>query len=331
MLSNAELEQIQAAAKKMSRPVYLQLNSGGTEDRFQANLLNTARQISGVSMNRIELADDLRPVFPEKPSITVASEGVGNIHYLAVPEGPEFGPFLDALMWVGGAKAPPIDPALPPLDELKVSTDALVLIAPVCPHCPRVVRQVLSLAVCQPLISAVVVDAVQFQDMADRFKVKATPTTIINEAFTLVGSIELPQLVGSVLESGATDSFTSILNSMIQSGRAEDAGVLLCKEDQPEAILPLYTSHEFSSRMGALVAMEEALAESPHSLDPIVPDLITLLTHEDIGLRGDTAELLGKIGNPVAIPALQNSLNDPDPDVREAVEEALGILSALRE
>ena len=315
----------------MSRPVHLQLNTGSTENRFQANLLNVARQISGVSMNRIELADNPQPVFPEKPSVTVASEHGGNIHYLAVPEGPEFGPFLDALSWVGGANALPADAVVASLDKLQVPTDVLVLIAPVCPHCPRVVRQVLSMAVRQPLISAVVVDAVQFHDMADRFKVKATPTTIINEALTLVGQVELPQLVEKILESGTAESFTTVLNSMIQSGRAEDAGVLLCKEDQPEAILPLYLSNEFSSRMGALVAMEEALAESPRALDPIVPDLVKLLSHEDIGLRGDTAELLGKIGNPDAIPALQNSLNDPDPDVREAVEEALDVLRARGE
>lgn len=315
----------------MSRPVSLLLNLTGTQDRFQANLANIARQISGVSMNRIEIADDDHPVFPEKPSITLTSERGGNIHYLAAPQGPEFNPFLDALLWVGGANPLPEDPVYASLDNLVIPRDILVLIAPVCPHCPQVVRLVLSMAVRSPKISVVVVDAAQFHDIAERYKVKSTPTTIVDDGLTVVGQIELPQLVGCVLESGATDSFTAVLDSMIKSGRAEDAGALLSREGRPEAILPLYFSKEFSSRMGALVAMEQALEADPHSLDPIVPDLTTVLSQDDIGLRGDTAELLGKIGNPAALPALRQALKDPNPDVREAVEEALDLLSASGE
>ncbi len=51
-----------------------------------------------------------------------------------------------------------------------------------------------------------------------------------------------------------------------------------------------------------------------------------LLSQDDVALRGDTAELLGKIGNPIAIPALKKTAEDPDPDVREAAEEALEAL-----
>ena len=113
---------------------------------------------------------------------------------------------------------------------------------------------------------------------------------------------------------------------MIQAGRAEDAGDLLCREGKPEAIVPIYVSPEFSLRMGALVAMEEALEKDPRSLDPIVDELTELLSHQDAPLRGDTAELLGKIGNRQALPALRKAADDPDPDVRDAVEEALEAL-----
>jgi HEAT repeat protein len=75
--------------------------------------------------------------------------------------------------------------------------------------------------------------------------------------------------------------------------------------------------------MGALVALEEALDKNPRILDPIVDDLTSLLFQEEAALRGDTAALLGKIGNPAAIPALRKAVEDQDPDVREAAEEAL--------
>ncbi len=174
-------------------------------------------------------------------------------------------------------------------------------------------------------------DAQQFPDMAERFKVKSTPTTIVNGGLTIVGQIDVPQLVDRMVSSGQAGTLTAVLRSMIETGRAEDAGALLCRQDSPEAILPLYTSKEFSLRIGSLVAMEAALEENSRALDPIVSDLSLLLAYDEVGLRGDTAELLGKIGDPSAIPALSEAILDSDPDVREAALEALHILKEVSE
>ena len=103
-----------------------------------------------------------------------------------------------------------------------------------------------------------------------RFKVKSTPTIVINEGMTLVGQITRDDLAKRVFEAGQGESLTSVLDSMIKSGRAEDAAELLCKENHPEAILPIYLSPEFSTRMGALLAMEEALERNQRVFDPIV-------------------------------------------------------------
>ncbi|MBM3302189.1 MAG: HEAT repeat domain-containing protein, partial [Deltaproteobacteria bacterium] len=156
--------------------------------------------------------------------------------------------------------------------------------------------------------------------------VKSTPTIVINEGLTLVGQVSTEELAGRLMEVGKADSLTPILDSMIQSGRADDAAALICRETQPEALLPLYLSKEFSTRMGALVVMEEALALNPRALDPIVGQLTDILFQDDAPLRGDTAELLGKMGNPAAIPALRSAAEDEDPDVREAALEALELL-----
>ena len=79
---------------------------------------------------------------------------------------------------------------------------------------------------------------------------------------------------------------------MIRTGRAEDAAELMCRENRPAAILPIYLSNEFSVRMGALLAMEEALERNPRILDPVLGQLTDLLFQEEVALRGDTAELL---------------------------------------
>jgi HEAT repeat protein len=176
------------------------------------------------------------------------------------------------------------------------------------------------------MVTAGIVDALQVSDIAERFKVKSTPTIVINEGMTIVGRITRDELARRVAEAGKEESLTSVLGSMIRTGRAEDAAELMCRENRPEAVLPIYLSKEFSVRMGALLAMEEALERNPRILDPVLGQLTDLLFQEEVALRGDTAELLGKIGNPVALPALRKAKRDPDPDVREAVMEALQAL-----
>ncbi len=326
MLSDQELIQIQAATEALANPVTITVYRAGIDDPFEAKLANIAAQISGVSMNRIKLEESAEPILPGKPSLTLAGDLPGNIHYLAAPEGHEFKPFLNALSWLGRA-GEPLDIALRKrLDSLTDRNQIMILIADSCTYCPHVVESVLAMAVHQPLITATVVDAIRFGELAERFKVKSVPTTIINDNRTILGQVSISQLLDHLLNSQEPESLTADLDSMIQSGRAEDAAALLCRSKKPRAILPLYVSKEFSKRIGALVTLEEALAINPRILDPALDDLIDLLSHEDVGLRGDTAGLLGKIGNPAAIPALKRTLEDSDPDVREAAAEALEAL-----
>ena len=325
MLTDRELINIQEACERMPKPVTIFAYATGTDSPFESNLLNIARQTSGVSQEKIRIEQSEEPVFPGKPSLTLSDGELRNIHWLAAPEGKEFGPYLDALCWLGGDEAGISPGPLKTLEGLQEPVHLLVLMTEACPHCPDAVRTVLGLAVGNPLVTASVVDVLWFEDMAQRYKVKSTPTIIMNDGLTLVGQVSAQDLARKLVEA-ETGSLTPVLKSMMDSGRAEDAAELLCRENQPEAILPLYLSQEFSTRMAALVVMQEALERNPGILNPILGSLTDLLFVEDVGLRGDTAELLGRVGNPDTIPALKKACDDPDPDVREAAQEALELI-----
>ncbi|MFC1833385.1 thioredoxin family protein [Thermodesulfobacteriota bacterium] len=326
MLAEQNLMEIQEVAKTISGTLTILLNKGFDADQFEQNLFNIARQVAGVTSETIGIAEGGESILPGMPSITLTTDNHVNIHYFAAPEGTEFEPFLSALKWLGKAEEPPGSATIGRLDELESPATVMVLMAGLCPHCPVVVRNILAMAVRQPLLTVTIVDAMQFPQMAERYRVKSTPTVIVNDGATLVGQVRNEDLVDHIVAPADSESLTRVLESMISSGRAEDAAELMIREKRPEAILPIYLSEEFAPRMGALLAMEEALEKDSKALDPIVVELSGLLTHEDVRLRGDTAELLGKAGNPAAIPALKKAAKDEDPDVREAAEEALEAL-----
>lgn len=326
MLSDSDLYKTQTTTADLSETVAIHVANAQSGAVFDKNLVNIARQIAGVSWGRITIEEDAGAVFGGKTSITLAAGGRRNIHYLAAPEGLELAPFLDAISWLGKAAPVPASTVLPRLDSLNEPVSVLVLVTAACPHCPEVVRKLLAAAVYAPLLTVTVVDAVAHDDLAARYKVKATPTVIFDGRATLVGRITEAEIVDEVLRKSADTSLTEVLESMIKAGRAEDAAELMVQEGQAAAILPVYQSPELALRIGALVAMEEALAMDPRALDPILDELCALLAHEDARLRGDTADILGKIANPRAVPALRTLLDDPDPDVVDAATDALAAL-----
>ena len=72
-----------------------------------------------------------------------------------------------------------------------------------------------------------------------------------------------------------------------------------------------------------MLAVETGLEGDQAALDGLVPGLLPILGTEDPVLRGDTADLLGRIGHRAATDGLRALLDDPNPDVAEIASEAL--------
>lgn len=325
MLSDNDLTRVQEVSQNMKRPVTLFVNLTGSQDVVENNFANIARQLEGVSLDRIRIEEGGVTPFPGKPSMILSNGEYSNINYMVFPEGPEFGPFLDAIAWLGAAAAPAAFSKKEKIKELRFPNNVFTFVATGCPHCPEAVRSVLILACSNPQINVSIIDALSFSDISEKYKIKSTPAIIINDGMTIIGGVKPDELAEYLIGVNDGASLTIILKSMILSGRAEDAAGLVCEKERPDALLPIYISPEFSQRMGALLVMEEALDRNPSILDPIIDRLIELLQSDDIGLRGDTASILGRIGSRSAIPALKKVAEDPNADVRDAAVEALEI------
>ncbi len=323
MLEEREREAVRSACGRVKDTLTLYLSLPDPADSFGKDLGDFAGEIAELSGGRVRIEEGGSPALAGKPSITVTGTGTGTVHYSAMPRGTELEPFLDLLVWTGGVHRPELPAAAGRLDGIRKPVDLLVLMAETCPNCPVVVRAALSLTVSRPAVDLIIADVMRFPDLAERYSVKSTPTVVIDGEATYVGRMDTKTLIERIAESREAGSLTKVIASMIEAGRAEDAARVLCSRKEPEAILPIYRSGEFSTRMGALLVMEEALGIDSRILDPLVGKLVGLLSLDDTSLRGDTAELLGRIGRSEALPALREAANDPNPDVREAARDAI--------
>jgi hypothetical protein len=209
------------------------------------------------------------------------------------------------------------------LAPLGKTAELIVFMASTCPHCPQAVRAANSIAVASPLVSTSIIDAQYFPELTRRFSVQSVPLTILDRRFFITGVVQPSVLAERIVSRGTDDYESQLFRSLLEQGRLDEATAHLRSGGAGAHFLSAWRASTTSSRMGLLLVSERALAADSGCLDDIVSDLLPLLHTEDVALRGDTADLLGRIGHRDAEAELTRLLDDPNPDVAEVASDAL--------
>jgi thiol-disulfide isomerase/thioredoxin len=299
----------------------------GEHNFFSQALKDFARAVSEAAGGKISVSMKKGgSSLPGLPVLTISGEHSRNIHYLALPEGYELYPFIQAIKFLAPGYTPLSDKAKEAIATITTPVEVRVFISPYCTNCPQVVETVIKLASVNPLVSAFIIDVHNFRELADEHHLKSVPATVINNELVLFGSITEEKLAELLAKKDTPLYGRELMRSLIESGITLKAADLICHEKGKEVILELFQEGDFFTRLGILVTFEEALEKDPGAIQGMVPQLIELLSHQDHRIRGDIADLLGKIGDPNAIPHLQKLTGDPHPEVAEASAEALEMI-----
>ncbi len=123
------------------------------------------------------------------------------IRFYGFPGGYEFDSLLDAIDRVGRGDAG-LSPEL--ADYLGTAGAApmhlQVFITPTCPYCPRMVQLAHRMALASPRVTADMIDAVEFPDLADRYGVRGVPLTVVDESIFVEGGVPEQQLLRELRE-----------------------------------------------------------------------------------------------------------------------------------
>ena len=112
------------------------------------------------------------------------------IRFLGAPAGYEFMSLIDALILAGSGES-----GLTPESKALVAAhvtkpmEMLVFVTPSCPHCPRAVTLAHRMAIESPLIRATCVEATEFLDLSQRYRVTGVPKTIVDGTIEMLGAL----------------------------------------------------------------------------------------------------------------------------------------------
>lgn len=324
MLEEKDRKRLQAGLAGGSARLSLVLRPGD-EDASLASLLEEfAGQVESGARGVVSVAHGDAGTLPGGPALTVARGERGNIHYLALPEGLEAAPFVDLLLDLARDPAAPTEAWARSLAGLATPAELLVFVSAACPHCAQAVRAAHQVALAAEQVTVVIVDAQRFEQLASEFQVRSVPTTLVDRELVLQGAVSPAELTERILSRGSADHGMRTLISLVEAGRFPDVARRILGANGAEELAHAWRRSALSLRMGLMLAAEEVLEEDGTALDGVVEDLLPALDAEDAGLRGDTADLLGRIGHPGALGALASHAADPHPDVAEAVVDAIG-------
>jgi hypothetical protein len=294
-----------------------------SNDAFSQELEKFAEDISSSSNGKIAMVKETT-MHQFLPSLTLSCKGRENIHYSAIPKGPEFEPFMDALKFFSQN-----DATLPEKTKIKLKKflypiEILLLISPECPNCPRLVRLITSMAAINSKLEVYILDATRFSELSEQYCITSVPATIVDKRIVLIGQIEPDKLIGLFLIKNTPEFMPATLMNMVDTKRIQEAiDIVIKHKEYAKALLPTLKSGEFKERLPILFLFEEILEKDADCLDHMVPDLINMVSDADSALIGDTADLLGKIGSRQAIPYLEKLTENIDPDIVEAATSAL--------
>jgi HEAT repeat protein len=166
----------------------------------------------------------------------------------------------------------------------------------------------------------------QHTDLAEKHNIQSVPTLLIDQELRYVGGLDEEKLFSILGTADSASLLHEKIRKQIKEGSALEAAEWIAGGGDPSFLATDLGASTFEERIALLLALEEALESDPRCLDRMVDPLLPHLAAENASVRGDIADLLGKIGDRKALPALKKLLEDPDPNVVEAATEAVETL-----
>lgn len=201
--------------------------------------------------------------------------------------------------------------------------DALLLLAPGCPHCPVVLQGLSELVKDGTIGRLEAINIARHPEVARSLGVRSVPWIRIGE-LELEGLHSPAELRDWAKRAGTREGLTAWFAEQIVTGRL--ARVIEYVRKHPEAMAVIIAmlgdpETELNVQIGIGALMEEF--EGTDLLRRHVQDLGRLTRHQDARIRNDACHYLSLTHDPTALPYAEALLDDPDPDVRETAAETI--------
>lgn len=204
MLNPSLQRQVREALETLTRPVTLAVFTTAGAEPHMCELCEDTRQLAEelawlsdgkVIARTYDLERDAavaqRYGVDRVPAVVVLGEDEKDygMRFFGIPSGYEFASLIADLKMVSSGESGLTPQTLDVLARLTRPVQLQVFVTPTCPYCPRAVYLAHQMAFASELVTAAMVDASEFPDEADRYRVYSVPLTIVNGSGRIEGAV----------------------------------------------------------------------------------------------------------------------------------------------
>ena len=140
------------------------------------------------------------------PAVAIVGAADRGLRYYGTPAGHEVQSLVDAILVAGGGAGDGGGLTAASLDAAAAvdrPVDIKVFVTASCVYCPQAAGLAYRLAAASPRISAAVIEATEFPDLAQRYRVSGVPKTVVDDRVELLGVQPEEDFVRAVLQLDA--------------------------------------------------------------------------------------------------------------------------------
>ncbi len=122
------------------------------------------------------------------PALIIAAPGRDRIRYYGAPLGNELPTMLDAVRMTATGETSLSEQSRAQLKTLAGPVHLQVFFTPSCMYCPQMISLANQAAIESAFVTTVAIDATEFPDLVQRYRVNGVPKTVINDSVELLGA-----------------------------------------------------------------------------------------------------------------------------------------------
>lgn len=210
--------------------------------------------------------------------------------------------------------------------EKTTPPDATVLIAPGCPHCPKVLQALSEFVKSGDIGSLEVINIAIHPEAAEQAGTRSVPWTRIG-SFELVGALTPQEIRETIEKAGRADPVEHLVH-LLETSRLDE--VMKLVSNNPDKLPSLVTLlDDLDTPMAVRIGIGALLEELPDTLvRSAETSLIKLADSGNQSVRADAAHYLSLVDSDKSRETLHRLLEDSNEEVREIAGESLEALSA---
>jgi glutaredoxin-like protein len=131
-------------------------------------------------------------------TVVMAKKDVG-IRFYGIPSGYEFSTLVDTIKMVSQGSSGLSTATRRAIAAVKHPLTLRVFVTPTCPYCPAAVTLAHRMALESPFIRSEMIEAIEFPQLAQKYRVMGVPKTVVNEELSLEGAVPEKTLLDLVL------------------------------------------------------------------------------------------------------------------------------------